>query len=146
MAASFALRLMVNNLIILDTSVFIDHLRTGRHEKRIHSMVGLVRLSSVVLAELWRGATKQAEQKLLQSLEKNYPILTPTAEVWLESGRLLGKIRIDTGFSPDKLRDLHFEVLIALTARAYGARLITSNADDFELIRKYRKFDLEVWQ
>jgi predicted nucleic acid-binding protein len=36
-------------------------------------------------------------------------------------------------------------MLIALTARSYGARVITSNRDDFELIREYRDFKLEVW-
>jgi predicted nucleic acid-binding protein len=36
-------------------------------------------------------------------------------------------------------------VLIALTARNYGAKLITSNRADFELIREYRDFNLEVW-
>jgi predicted nucleic acid-binding protein len=49
------------------------------------------------------------------------------------------------GFEPKKLRELHFDLLIALTARAHGARLITSNRADFELIRKYRGFVLEVW-
>jgi predicted nucleic acid-binding protein len=51
----------------------------------------------------------------------------------------------DHGFEPHKLRDLHFDMLIALTARANGARLITSNRADFELIRNYRDFKLEVW-
>jgi predicted nucleic acid-binding protein len=51
----------------------------------------------------------------------------------------------DHGFEPKKLRELHFDVLIALTARAYGALLVTSNAADFELIREYRDFPLEVW-
>ncbi len=135
----------MSNLIIIDTSVFIDHLRTGCHQERIDSLVGLVRSSSVVMAELWRGATKPAEHTFLGNLEKNYPILTPTEKNWLESGRLLAKIRHDTEFSPDKLRDLHFDVLIALTARTYGARLITSNGSDFELIRRYRRFDLVIW-
>jgi predicted nucleic acid-binding protein len=49
------------------------------------------------------------------------------------------------GLSPQQLRDLHFDVLIALTARAHGARLITSNRADFELIRAYREFTLEIW-
>jgi predicted nucleic acid-binding protein len=135
----------VSNLILIDTSVFIDHLRTGCHQKRIDSLVGLVRLSSVVLAELWRGATKPTEQAFLKNLEKHHPILTPTEGIWLESGRLLGKIRRDMGFSSDKLRDLHFDILIALTTRTYGAQLITSNGNDFELIRKYRRFDLVIW-
>jgi predicted nucleic acid-binding protein len=51
----------------------------------------------------------------------------------------------DSGFEPHKLRDLHFDVLIALTARTHGALLITSNRIDFELIREYRDFRLEVW-
>ena len=58
---------------------------------------------------------------------------------------LLGKIYADTRFTPDKLRDLHFELLIALTARSHGARLITSNRSDFEMINRYRKLQLEIW-
>jgi predicted nucleic acid-binding protein len=136
---------MVSNLVIFDTSVFIDHLRTGRHQERIDSVSGLIRTSSVVLAELWRGATKPAERAFLKALEKNHPVLTPTEKNWLESGQLLSKLHSDKGFLPDKLRDLHFDVLIALTARSHGARLITSNRGDFELIREYRDFYLEVW-
>jgi len=135
----------VRGLVILDTSVFVDHLRTGCHKERIESLSGLIRTSAVVLAELWRGTTKPAERIFLQQLEKNNPILTPTEKNWLESGQILGRIHADTGFLPAKLRDLHFDVLIALTARSYGARLITSNAGDFELVRKYREFQHEIW-
>jgi predicted nucleic acid-binding protein len=135
----------VSNLILFDTSIFIDHLRTGCHQERIDAISGLIRTSSVVLAELWRGATKPAEIAFLKELEKNHPVLTPTEKNWLESGQLLGKIRADKGFPPDKLRDLHFDVLIALTARTHGARLITSNREDFEMIRGYREFVLMVW-
>jgi predicted nucleic acid-binding protein len=102
-------------------------------------------MSSVVLAELWRGATERAEREFLRALEKHHPILTPTENNWLESGRLLGQIYVNKGFTPDKLRDLHFDVLIALTARSHGARLITSNRADFEMISTYRKFELEIW-
>jgi predicted nucleic acid-binding protein len=70
------------------------------------------------------------------------PALTDSVNL---TGRILARIRTDLGFEPHKLRDLHFDVLIALTARTHGARLITSNRADFELIRKYREFKLEVW-
>lgn len=136
---------MVNSLVIFDTSVFVGHLRTGRHQERIESVTGLIRTSAVVLAELWRGATKPAERAFLKDLEKNHPVLSPTERNWLESGQILGKMHADKGFSPEKLRDLHFDVLIALTARSYGARLITSNPVDFELIRGYREFRHEIW-
>jgi len=135
----------VSNFAILDTSVFIDHLRSGRHQQRIEAVTGLIRTSSVVLAELWRGATKPAEREFLKALARNHPILTPSEKNWLESGQILGRICADKGFKPDKLRDLHFDVLIALTARSHGARLITSNRFDFELISGYRKLQLEIW-
>jgi len=135
----------VSSFTIFDTSIFVDHLRTGRHQQRIDSVTGLIRTSSVVLAELWRGATKPTEREFLRALEKNHPILTPTEKNWLESGQILGNIYGDEGFTPDKLRDLHFDVLIALTARSHGARLITSNRSDFEIINRYRKLELEIW-
>src|SRR5579864_7593993 len=108
-------------------------------------MNGLVRTSSVVLAELWRGATAPAERKFLRSLARNHPVLTPSQKNWLESGEILANIRADQGFEAHKLRDLHFDVLIALTARSHGARLVTSNGIDFQLIRRFRQFYLEIW-
>jgi predicted nucleic acid-binding protein len=135
----------MSEFAILDTSVLVDHWRTDRHAQRIARLDLPVRTSSVVLAELWRGATEIQEQRVLREFEKNHAILTPTENNWLESGRILARIRTNSGFEPHKLRDLHFDVLIALTARTHGARLITSNRSDFELIRKYRDFKLEVW-
>jgi predicted nucleic acid-binding protein len=135
----------MSELVIFDTSVLIDEARTGRHRKRIELLEGLVRMSSVVLAELLRGVTEAAEHKFLRTLARNHPILTPTEENWMESGEILAKIRRDRGFEPHKLRSLHFDVLIALTARSHGARLITSNRTDFELINRYRQIKLDVW-
>lgn len=42
-------------------------------------------------------------------------------------------------------RELHFDARIALTARSFDARVITSNGKDFESIQRYLSFDLEVW-
>jgi len=125
--------------------VLVDEARTGRHRKQIEFLLGLIRISSVVLAELLRGVTRSAEHKFVRALARNHPILTPTEENWLESGEMLAKIRADQGFEPHKLRDLHFNVLIALTARSHDARLITSNRKDFELINRYCQTKLDVW-
>ena len=135
----------MSDVVIFDTSVLVDETRTGRYRKRIESVEGLVRMSSVVLAELWRGVTGPAEHKFLRTLARNHPILTPTEANWLESGEILAKIRADRGFEPRKQRDLHFDVLIALTARSHGARLITTNRADFELIGRYRQIKLDLW-
>jgi predicted nucleic acid-binding protein len=135
----------MSNFVVFDTSIFIVHLRTGRHQQRITATTGLVRNSAVVLAELSRGATKPSEQEFVERLARNHPILTPTENNWLESGRLLTKIRVDKGFHAEKLRDLHFDLLIALSARSAGARLVTSDRADFELIASYRRVQLEIW-
>ena len=135
----------MSNLVVFDTSIFIDHLRTGRHEQRIAGTSGLVRNSAVVLAELSRAATKPGEQEFVERLARNHPILTPTENNWLESERLLSKIRVDKGFHAEKLRDLHFDLLIALSVRSTGARLVTSDRADFELIASYRRVRLEIW-
>lgn len=125
--------------------MFIDVLRTGRHREKVESVAGLVRTSSVVLAELWRGASKLPVREFLRALSRNHPILTATEGNWLESGQILAKMRAEQGYTADKLRDLHFDVLIALTARSHGARLVTSNRSDFESIHRHCKFQLEIW-
>jgi predicted nucleic acid-binding protein len=135
----------MSEFAILDTSIYIDLFRAGRHTEKIAALELVVRNSSVVLAELWRGALNSSDRKLVKELEQDYPILAPTTRNWIESGQTLAKIRKEHGFEQHKLRDLHFDVLIALTARAHGARLITSNRTDFELIREYREFKLEEW-
>ena|SRR5436305_5726842 len=135
----------MSELVIFDTSVLVDDLRTGCHRRRIETLDGLVRNSAVVLAELSRGAAKQIDREFLRALAKNHPILTPTEKNWRESGELLAKIQADHGFTAAKLRDLHFDVLISLTARSHGARLVTSNRADFEIIDSYRKLQLEIW-
>ena len=136
---------MADRLIIFDTSIFIDHLRTNKFSNEIFNISGLVRSSSVVLSELARGAAKDDELDFVRALAANYPIFTPTERNLLESGEILSRIYKQKGYLPEKLRDLHFDVLIALTARNYGATVITSNKADFELIRKYIEFYLEVW-
>ncbi len=136
---------MAGRIIIFDTSIFIDHLRANKYVNHFRSLSGIIRNSSVVLSELLRGAAKEIEIDFVSRLAKNHPILTPTEKNWLQSGEILSKIYKDKGFLSEKLRDLHFDVLIALTARDHGAIVISSNKSDFELIRAYRDFNFEIW-
>jgi predicted nucleic acid-binding protein len=135
----------MSSFAIFDTSILIDRLRYGRHVERMHGLGMLVRPCAVVIAELMRGVQDKEEWKFLEILTNSPFIVTPTTSIWLESGEILAQIRAEHGFEPKKLRELHFDVLIALTARAHGALLVTSNGVDFELIRGYRDFPLEVW-
>lgn len=136
---------MATDLIVFDTSVFIDQLRTNKYEYRFLNLKGLIRCSSVVLSELARGATSEVEKDFIKRLAKNHPVITPSEKNWIDSGDMLARINADKGFLPEKLRSLHFDMLIALSARNYGATVITSNRSDFELIREYKEFRLEIW-
>jgi predicted nucleic acid-binding protein len=135
----------MSEIVLFDSSILIHRLRANLFASRMSAISGLVRNSSVVLAELWRGTSLGRDEDVLLALQSNYPVLTPTQNNWIESGQILAKIQKDHGYEPHKLRDLHFDVLIALTARSSGARLITSNRADFELIRTYKELQLEVW-
>jgi len=123
----------------------IHDLRDGRYEERINALRGPIRTSAIVLAELLRGARRAEEYRFIKRLNSAHPVLVPTASHWIDSGQILSKMRADHGLSPERLRALHFDVLLALTARSVGARLITSNRSDFEMIRSYRDFELELW-
>jgi predicted nucleic acid-binding protein len=106
----------MSDIVIFDTSVLVDELRTGRHREGIESAEGLVRTSSVLLAELLRGVIGPAEHKLPCSLVRNCSILTPTEKNWLESGVILASLRVVQGLAPHKLRDLHSFSSLSLRA------------------------------
>jgi hypothetical protein len=79
----------MSDLIIFDASVLADQLRTGCHRRRIETLNGLIRNSSVVMAELWRGVVTPADRVALVALARNHPAVTPTQDNWLESGKIL---------------------------------------------------------
>jgi len=130
---------------ILDTSVYIDNLRSGRFKREILELPFLVRCSAVVLAELSRGARSREMRKFVDGLAKNVQVITPNEREWVTSGRLVGRIVEAKGYDIHKTREIHFDVLIALTARRIGAVVITCNAADFQAIRQFIGFKLLCW-
>jgi predicted nucleic acid-binding protein len=125
------------NLVIFDTSVLVHDLRKGTYEDRVQNLAGLIRLSSVVLAELWRGAVTREEKNLLVQLSRNHPVLTPTEKNCIESGDILNKMRRAWLCSRETARNTFRCVDCAeLTARSHGARLITANVNDCKLIQR----------
>ena len=133
------------NLAILDTSIYIENLRTGRFSRELQNLPFVVRCSAVVLAELSRGARSREMKEFVHDLVKNLNIVTPSEREWSESGHLVSRIAEDKGFDVHKTREIHFDVLIALCARRIGAVLITLNATDFRTILEYKKFNLDCW-
>ena len=135
----------VASLAILDTSVYIDNLRSGRFKQEILDLRLVVRCSAVVLAELSRGARSREMRRFVDGLAKNLRIIAPTEREWIESGKIICYLIAEHGYNVNKTREIHFDVLIALTARRIGAYLITCNSKDFIAIQRYVGVELICW-
>ena len=133
------------NLAVLDTSIYIDNLRSGRFEEEILGLQFVIRCSAVVLAELSRGARSRQMKTFVDDLAKNLRVIIPNEREWLESGLIVNRIATSTGYDVHKTREIHFDVLIALTARRIGATVITCNEADFTAVRQFTNFNLICW-
>jgi predicted nucleic acid-binding protein len=133
------------NLAVLNTSVYIENFRAGRFTLTLLRSPWIVRCSAVVLHELRRGARTPVELRFVGELARKVRTLTPTESHWLESAKVLSRVRQTKGYPVRKLRDLAFDTLIALSARDSGATLVTCNREDFVEIGKYVAFRAVYW-
>lgn len=99
-----------------------------------------------MLHELQRGARTRTEVAFVRDLGRNCQVLTPTAREWIHAAELLSVIRRREHYEVNKIRELAFDVLIALSARSIGATVITSNTSDFQTIRRYLGFQVLYWE
>ena len=131
---------------ILDTSVYVENFRTGRFASPLLRSSFVIRCSAVVLHELLRGARPGLERRFVIDLMNRCQILTPTQAQWIQAADILSAMRKREHFEAMKLRELAFDVLIALSARSIGATVITCNTSDFQAIRRHLSFPLICWQ
>ena len=137
--------LKATRFAILDTSVYIENFRTGRFAFRLLQSPCIIRCSSVVLHELLRGARSGIERRFVMDLAKRCRVLTPTEAHWMAAADILNNMKKREHYDVTKVRELVFDVLIALTARSIGATVITCNETDFQAIRRHLSFPLLCW-
>ena len=145
MAGRESLKGTPTRFFVFDTSVLIDQLRTNRIAGIARTVSGVIRQSAVAIAELYRGAGTRADRRMVDDLARQSTVLTPTREMWLHSGRILARLTARHPLDPDTLRRLHFDLLIALTARGIGAAVVTTDRTHFELLQTEVPFSLIVW-
>lgn len=122
---------------IIDTNVYIGHWERGQYHEGLAAVrrAFVVRHSSVVLAELRRGARSREARRLVEGLFRLAAIRwEPTGADWWEAGRLIRKIGDLRGWDRSKRRDFQNDALIALTARRRGATVVTADQRDFDLL------------
>jgi predicted nucleic acid-binding protein len=94
---------------------------------------------------LSRGARSREMRRFVDGLTKNLRIIAPTEKEWIESGKIICHLMAEHGYDVNETRQIHFDVLIALTARRIGAYLITCNSKDFIAIQRYVGVELICW-
>ena len=128
-------------MILLDTNVVVAFLNGNKLVlKRIQAEIDKVALSTLVVAELDYGA--KVSQRAKENLEKLYQFLNIVQIVPfdVECAKVFGTVK-------SKLRSLgkptgEVDALIAATAMAHEAVLVTSNKKHFENIEGLK---IEVW-
>ena len=124
---------------LIDTSVYINHWEGALDQHALLSVrrAFVVRQSSVVLSELRRGARTHDGRRLVEALFRLAKIQwAPTTADWWEAGRLVQRIGDAQDWDRHKRQAFQNDALIALTARRYGATIVTADQDDFDLLRR----------
>ena len=130
---------------LLDTAIYIENFRSGRFTFRLLQSPFIVRCSSVVLHELLRGVRTATERKFVFELSRQCQVLTPTEQQWLKAAEILNRLKRREHYEAAKVRELAFDVLIALSARSIAASVITTNHADFQAIQRDVPFHLLCW-
>jgi len=99
-------------------------------------------------AELRAGAITDPARRAVRQFtgwaDRVGRVVTPSAAAWERAGDVLGRLRQQEPELRSKVPALWNDLPIALSARQVGARVVTANARDFQLLGRYLRFDLEI--
>ena len=137
--------------ILFDTSVYIAAISGGLESpayRTLEDSIPRTYLAAVVSAELRAGATSKAAQRAVEQFTHRAHsvgrVVAPGVATWEKAGDLLGRIRRSEPHLRSKLRGLWNDLLIALSGREIGATVVTYDAEDFGLLRRYVAFQLRI--
>ncbi len=122
---------------VVDTSIYVNHWEGLLDVNSLSSLQEgfIVRQSSVVLSELRRGARTAHARRLVESLRRLAKIQwAPVTEDWWQAALIIQKIGDAQKWDRRKRQEFQNDTLIALSARRYGATILTANRSDFELL------------
>ena len=95
-------------------------------------------LATITLQELWAGARSTADraycERLLVEAQRHGKLLNPPAAAWILAGQILGLLAHRRVVGAARLRAIRNDVLLAATAWAYDAAVMTHNRADFAAI------------
>ena len=124
--------------ILLDTCIYIDFFRSGKHEEVFTATHHTRFLSPIVMLELRAGALTQKQVISLNHLFYPYikanRVIPLHSQLFYKAGEILAALEKNHSIAK---RGFSHDILIALSALSIGSTLFTSNRKDFELIAKW---------
>ena len=132
---------------ILDSNIYIGHWERGQFDDLLSSICRsfVVRHSAVVLSELRRGARTREAERLVAALYRiASPLWEPSADDWWKAGKLIREIGDTEGWDTARRREFQNDAVIALTARRYGASVVTANRRDFDCLARQLRIQI-LW-
>lgn len=141
----------VRRKYVLDTHVFVQAFRDATANaalQRFHQIYAPFEyLSTIVAQELRSGIRQQADRKALERhvlgvYERAARVIVPSAVAWHRSGDVLAALALAEGLEVGRVsKSFGNDVLLALSCREAGCVLVTSNAKDFQRIRRHVPFE-----
>jgi len=128
--------------IVFDTNIWIGY--------QPRTLPRSLHMSVVVLQERLAGAADATDVKNYEAAKKQYEregkLLVPTADDWIKAGKVLNSLlrglKSKRGgktprLHPQEKQRIIRDVLIARTVKRVGALLVTDNARDFKMIKRF---------
>jgi predicted nucleic acid-binding protein len=140
----------------IDTNLFIQGYRTEGDrevlEAFLQAFAPFCVLPAIVAHELVAGVrtteeVRQLEKHLVARFARRGRLIAPSADGWVESGRVLRALVKADGLELAKVsKAFGNDVLLAVTCREHGVCLVTENQRDFTRIRRHIRFEfVEPW-
>jgi predicted nucleic acid-binding protein len=132
--------------VVVDTGIYIERPRAGRREGVPFQRDAIKYLNAVVALERSAGAFsargRRAVRGVVAAFARAGRILAPSDALYEEAGHVLRALHVSRGRRI--AGSLVNDALIALSVRAIGATVITSDARDLAAIRRIRPFRPDV--
>lgn len=138
MAAKYIFDTNIYIRCVLDRDFSLQH--AGRYTRDLPSTF----FSSVVVQELVVGCVDELALRRVQNFflpfERVRRIVNPGYDDWKEAGLVAVRIGVRRPDLRSKKVGLIHDIMLALSCRRIGAVLVTLNSQDFELIRRFVRF------
>lgn len=141
-------------MYVLDTNIYIRAFRNADDSEALAMYYAkhLPRtvLSAVVAHELATGALTRRKasglkNRIIAPFTARRRVSTPSFGAWLHAGEICGAILRDGGYSGKATQKGFFnDVLLAVSCRDEGHVLLTWNLADFEVVRKFVRFEYSL--